>query len=149
MDDFIEFNLIQVDATAGGKVQLIGPVRERVDLIARQFRDFLRGSADEQAHGIMLTNEFKLRRHVTPAAGWLSFLADVGDGKEEKLDEVAVIAFVREKGADADEALRRTGADLAGVTLPAPPFAVAVKVSKEEPFVVREWYTKAAAGFFA
>jgi hypothetical protein len=152
MDEFIDFNFVRVDEPNGAKVAKPQRVRERVDLIARQFRDFLHSpsaASDDQVRGIMVTNEFKLRRHSTSEAGWLSFLVDVGDGRDEKLQEVAIMAFVRDKGDEARAALAKIAPHVDVPSLPAPPLAVAVGLTNDLPFVIREWYTKAAAGFFA
>jgi hypothetical protein len=148
MDDFLKFNFVRVDATLAVQKS---EADERVDLIARQFRDFLFGgvAADDGVHGIMISNEFMLRRRVTHAAGWLSFLVDVGNGKTEKLEEAAVVVFVREPGDDARAAMDRIAMHVDVKSLPAAPLAVAVELTKNVPFIIREWYTKAAAGFFA
>jgi hypothetical protein len=148
MDDFLKFNFVRVDASGAVKKT---EADERVDLIARQFRDFLFGgvATDDGPHGIMISNEFMLRRRVTHAAGWLSFLVDVGDGKTEKFEEAAVVVFIREAGDDARAAMDRIATHVDVKSLPATPLAVAVELRKDVPFIIREWYTKAAAGFFA
>jgi hypothetical protein len=148
MDDFLKFNFIRVDASGAVKKT---EADERVDLIARQFRDFLFGGVanDDGVHGIMISNEFMLRRRVSHAAGWMSFLVDVGDGKTEKLEEAAVVVFIREPGDDARAALDRVATHIDVKSLPPSPLVVVVELTKDVPFIIREWYTKAAAGFFA
>ena len=70
MDEFVGFNFVRLDAAGapGRKVSVVerGARRERVDIVARQFRDFLRegDGADDSPRGLMLTHDFKLRRRV-------------------------------------------------------------------------------------
>src|SRR5947209_16080510 len=126
MDEFIEFNFVRVDEPNTARIVKPQRMRERVDLIARQFRDFLHAptaTSDESPRGIMVTNEFKLRRRATPDAGWMSFLVDVGDGRDEKLQEVAIMAFVRDKGDEARAALAKVAPHIELSSLPAPPVA--------------------------
>jgi hypothetical protein len=152
MDEFIDFNFVRIDEPNGARIVKPQRVRERVDLIARQFRDFLHSpnaATDDGARGIMVTNEFKLRRHATNDAAWMSFLVEVGDGRDEKLQEAAIMVFVRKKGDEARAALAKVAPHVDLASLPAAPVAVAVGLTHDLPFVIREWYTKAAAGFFA
>ena len=85
MDPFVGFTLVELDASdSSQKVRTIRneAIRERVDLISRQFHDVLMDGdqADTDPHGMVLTSDFKIRRQVSPTAGWLSFMVDHGDG---------------------------------------------------------------------
>ena len=152
MDEFVGFEFVLLDASAG-KVKVLerGPRRERIDLIARQFRDFLRDPniADDAPHGLMMTHDFKLRRQVGKSAGWLTFLVDRGDGKQEVLEEVATVAFARSDDAEADRFLKKVAPYINLADLPRPPFAVAVKRVPKVPLIVSEWLGKSAAAFLA
>lgn len=155
MDEFVSFNFVLLDASGGGtrKVSVLekGPRRERVDVVARQFRDALLAGdpADDSPRGLMLTHDFKLRRQVGESAGWLSFLVDRGDGVTERLEEVAIVVFARGDNAESRHTLRRLQSYINLADLPAAPMAVAVQLSPKVPSVVREWYGKAVAGLFA
>ena len=98
MDEFVSFDFVLLDASAGPsrQVRIVdrGVRRERIDLIARQFHDFLRrgDQSDTAPHGMVLTHDFKLRRQVGRRAGWLTFLVDRGSGKPK------VAAFVDQTG---------------------------------------------------
>ena len=154
MDEFVEFNYLLLDASApdGAAVVQRTVCNERVDLIPRQFRDFLKKhpDADGEPRGMVMTHDFKVRGQATQAAGWMTFHVDRGDGRAEELERVALVAFAR----DSDEAVRRVlqreapGA-AAGRQLPPSPFAVGVLLTGEVPSIVREFLTKAAAGFFS
>ena len=156
MDEFVGFTFVLLDASAGpsGKVRAVerSPRRERVDVIARQFRDHLRSGdpADTSPHGIMLTHDFKLRRQLTgPSSGWLAFLVDRGDGTAEKLEEVALVAFAKADDAAGRAALKKLAPYANLADLPAPPVVVAVRLAGRVPSVVTEWYGKSVAAFFA
>ena len=160
MDEFVGFNFLVLDAAGGGApaagVVEQGGRRERVDLIARQFRDFLAGPAPPDGNddgaaprGFLMTHDFKLRGRATRAAGWLAFVVDRGDGTAENFQEVARVAFAREDGPEAREALRRLAPHAAGRPLPPAPLAVAVRLVPDVPSVVADMLPKAAAGFFS
>src|SRR3954470_24448257 len=154
MDPFLQFNFVLLDGSAGpaqaATVKQNGPRSERVDVIARQLRSQLDDSdpTDTAARPLSLTYDFKLRREVHGDVAWLAFMVDVGDGRTEKLEEVAFMVLVRGDGdrAWAGERLAPY-ADIA--TLPDAPLAVAVRRVEHVPPIVSEWFTKAAAGFFA
>ena len=155
MDKFVEFNYLLLDAApdAAGPVAIKPTVcRERVDVIARQFRAALDegGPADDPPRGMVLTHDFKVRTRATRAAGWVGFYVDRGDGTAERLERVALVAFAR--AADDEEVgrvVREVAPGTAGRQLPPAPFAVGVLLAADVPPVVREFLTKAAAGFFA
>jgi hypothetical protein len=154
MDPFLQFNFVLLDGSASptqaASLKQTGPRSERVDVIARQLRQQLDEGdpADTAPHALSLTYDFKLRREVHGDAAWLAFMLDIGDGRTEKLEEVAFMVLVR---ADADRAWAGTKlspyADIA--TLPAAPLAIAVMRAKYVPPIISEWFTKAAAGFFS
>ena len=157
MDEFVGFNYVLLDASGGAASREAKVVeqchrRERVDVIARQFRDFLKrqGDTDEQQpRGLMMTHDFKVRGQATSAAGWLSFHVDRGDGTGEQLERVALVAFAREGEEEVRRVLRREAPPAAARQLPPSPFAVAVILSARVPSVVSEFLTKAVAGFFS
>ena len=163
MDEFVGFSFLLVDVGRGrptGEVVVVerGGRRERVDLIARQFRDFLAkpappgGDEHDAPRGFLMTHDFRLRGRAVRAAGWLEFHAvrAPGGGTTEELVEVARLVFARAAGEDAAAAvLRRLGRYADGLTVPAAPFAVAVLVAADVPSVVRDMLPKAAAGFFS
>ncbi len=155
MDEFVAFNFVLLDAS-GGPAQKVsvrerGTRRERVDVVARQFRDALREGdpADASPRGLMLTHDFKLRRQVGDSAGWLAFLVDRGDGTEERLEDVALVVFAREDNGEARQVLKRLEpyTNLAG--LPPAPLVVAVRLVPKVPSIISEWYGKSVAGMFA
>jgi hypothetical protein len=154
MDAFVQFNFVLLDGSRGpaqaAVVKENGTRSERVDVIARQLRAQLDDGdpTDTTAHALSLTYDFKLRREVRGDAAWLAFMVDMGDGRVEKLEEVAFMVLVRGQGdrAWAGERLAPY-ADIA--TLPDAPLAVAVRRVENVPPIVSEWFTKAAAGFFA
>ena len=123
-----------------------GPRRERVDLIARQFHTFLLqgDQADTNPHGMVLTDDFKLRRQVGHTAGWLMFVVD-RDGNPE---EVALVVFARSNDQEGREALRRLEPYMKLEALPPAPLIVAVKLVPKVPLIVTDWFGKSAAGFF-
>jgi hypothetical protein len=128
-----------------------GTRRERVDVVARQFREALRAGdpADESPRGMMLTHDFKLRRRVGETAGWLTFLVDRGRGAAEELEEVALVVFAREANEEGRAALRKLAPYANVADLPPAPLVVAVRLAARVPSVVSEWYGRSVAGFFA
>ena len=152
MDPFVGFTFVELDASDAKKVRVVRKEerRERVDLIARQFHDALtaRDPSDISAQGMVLTPEFKLRGQVTSTAGWLTFVVDQGDGKEEKLEEVATVFFARGDDAEGRDVLRRVDQYIHSNELSAPPLVVAVKLKPTVPVIVRDWYAKSVAAFF-
>ena len=150
MDEFVGFNYLLVDA-ASPEPTVVEQChqRERVDVIARQFRDLLKqhAVAEDQPRGMMMTHDFKVRGQATRAAGWLSFHVDPGDGKQIK--QVALVAFAREDGEEVGRVLQREAPGLSTRQLPPAPFAVAVLMTRPVPSIVAEFLTKAAAGFFS
>ena len=155
MDEFVGFNFVLLDASRGPS-QKVGVVertarRERVDVIARQFREALREGdpSDTSPRGLMLTHDFKIRRQAGESAGWVAFLVDRGDGTEERLEEVALVVFARADGAEARQAMRKLDPYVNVAELPPAPVVVAVKLAAKVPSIVREWYGKAVAGMFA
>ena len=153
MDKFVEFNYLVVDASPaarGGTPREPFPCRVRVDVIARQFRDLLRQGplSDDRPRGMVLTDDFKVSGRVTPAAGWLTFHVDRGDGSGRDLEQVAVVAFGREPDEAVIGLMRRVAPALAGRPLPPAPFAVAVLLVGDLPSIVSDFLTKVAAGFF-
>jgi hypothetical protein len=154
LDKFVEFNYLLLDASPAAPRVAAGPspCRERVDVIARQFRDLLGRDhpADDRPRGMVMTHDFKVRCRATRAAGWLSFHVDRGDGTAEELEQVALVAFARAGGdEEVRRVLQRAAPDAATRPLPAAPFAVGVLLTGDVPPVVSEFLTKAAAGFFA
>jgi hypothetical protein len=155
MDEFVGFNFVLLDASRGpsakARVEERGTRRERVDVVARQFRDFLRGGdpADESPRGMMLTHDFKLRRKVGPTAGWLTFLVDRGRGMDEELQEVALVIFAREANEEGRRALRKLEPYVNVADLPPAPLVVAVRLAGRVPSIISEWYGRSVAGFFA
>ena len=155
MDEFVGFTFVLLDAS-GGKSQKVrvverGPKRERVDVVARQFRDALKegDAADTTPRGLMLTHDFRISRQMTgSSSGWLTFLVDRGDGTTEKLEEVALVAFAPTDDAASRAALRKVDPYVNLADLPAPPVVVAVRLAERVPSVVREWYGKSVAAFF-
>src|SRR5579859_344835 len=143
MDPFVGFTFVELDASDPKKVRLIRkePRRERADLIARQFHDALtsRDPSDTTPQGMVLTSDFKISGQATPTAGWLTFLVDQGDGKDEKLEEVATIFFAREDDRAGRDVLRRVDSYVHANELPAPPVVVAVKLTPTVPAIVRDW----------
>src|SRR5690349_20296485 len=93
------------------KVRVVerGERRERVDVVARQFRDSLRSGdpADISPQTLMLTHDFKVRRQVTDTAGWLTFLVDRSRREAEELEEVALVVFARAADEPGRRALRK------------------------------------------
>ncbi|HZN69929.1 MAG TPA: hypothetical protein VFB66_31935 [Tepidisphaeraceae bacterium] len=155
MDEFVGFSFVLLDASGGKrqKVRVVerGPRRERVDVVARQFRDVLREGdpADASPRWLILTHDFKLRRQLTgPSAGWLAFLVDRGDGTTEKLEEVALVAFARQNDAAARAALKKLDPYVNLADLPPPPLVVAVRLAERVPSIISEWYGKSVAAFF-
>jgi hypothetical protein len=154
VDEFVGFNFVLLDASGGAsrKVAVLerAPRRERVDIIARQFRDFLLEGdrADADARGMMLTHDFKVRRQISPTAGWLAFAVDRSAGETERLEDVALVVFAREDNPEAREALRKLQPYAHVPDLPPAPLAVAVQLAPKVPSIVSEWYGKSVAGFF-
>ncbi len=153
MDEFVEFNYLLLDASAPDATAVVERTvcRERVDLIPRQFRDFLKGHevADEHPRGIVMTHDFKVQGQATRTAGWLSFHVDRGDGRGEELERVALVAFARDSDEEVRRVLLREAPEAVGRQLPPAPFAVGVLLTGNVPSVVSEFLTKAAAGFFS
>ena len=155
MDEFVEFNYLLLDAAAAADGAATVVERtvccERVDLVPRQFRDFLNkaGAADEQPRGMVMTHDFKVRGQATRAMGWLSFHVDRGDGKVEQLERVALVAFARGADEEVRRVLQREAPPTAARQLPPAPFAVGVLLTANVPSIVRDFLTKAAAGFFS
>ena len=154
MDEFVGFNFVLLDASRGPSraVEVLerGEKRERVDLVARQFRDFLRQGdpSDASPRGTMLTHDFKLRRGVGESAGWLIFLVDQGRGEAEELEEVALVVFAADDPGRR-EAVAKLEPYIDAADVPAAPLVVAVRLSDRVPSIVSEWYGKCVAGFFA
>ena len=155
MDEFVGFNFVLLDGSRGpshkAPVEERGQRRERVDVIARQFRDFLRGGdpADESPRGMMLTHDFKVRRKVGDTAGWLAFLVDRGRGESEELEEVALVVFARAADEAGRQALRKLAPYADAADLPPAPLVVAVRLAARVPSVIAEWYGRSVASFFA
>jgi len=154
VDAFVGFQFVLLDASdAAKKVREVerAPRRERVDLISRQFRDVLLAGDQNDTNpiGLVMTGDFKIRRHVGPTAGWLAFMVDRGDGKTEKLEEVALVVFATADDEAGRSALRQLEPYANVASLPAPPVVVAVKRAASVPLIVSEWYGKAVAAFFA
>lgn len=154
MDAFVQFNFVLVDGSAGpaqpGAIKQNGTRSERVDVIARQLRGQLDDGdpTDTAPRALSLTYDFKLRREVHGDAAWLAFMVDVGDGRTEKLEEVAFMILLRQNG-DRAWAGQRLAPSAEIATLPDAPLAIAVRRVEHVPPIVSEWFTKAAAGFFA
>jgi hypothetical protein len=150
VDPFIPFTYLFIDATSNPP-KLNPPVekQERMDLVARQFRDFLfeDDPSDTSPHRFPLTSDFKLARQVDAAAAFLSFQVDEGDGVTEQLREVAQMLLLRE-GSIPDSLLKKLPPALRLPPLPKPPVAIVIQAAPKVPFVIRDWYTKPAAGFF-
>ena len=153
MDEFVEFNYLLLDTVASDGAAAVERTvcRERVDLIPRQFRDFLKGRevADEQPQGMVMTHDFKVQGQAMRTAGWLSFHVDRGDGRGEQLERVAVVAFARDSDEEVQRVLLREAPEAVGRQLPPAPFAVGVLLTGTVPSIVSEFLTKAAAGFFS
>ena len=154
MDKFAEFHYLLLDASslegASRAPAAVTACNERVDVVARQFRDFLRrpASADGRPVGMMMTHDFKVRGHATRASGWLSFHVDRGDGITESLEEVAVVAFARDDDSEVKKLLGRFPG-VKEVSPPPTPCAVAVLLKRPVPGIVSDFLTKVAAGFFS
>jgi hypothetical protein len=155
VDEFVGFEFLLLDASRGPsqKVRVVerGPRRERVDLIARHFHEFLTEGdpGDASPHGLVMTHDFKVRRQVGKTAGWLAFLVDRGTVQQEELEEVALVVFAREDDSQRREVLRRLEPYISLAALPPAPMVVAVRLAADVPPVVGEWYGKAVAGFFS
>lgn len=153
MDQFVDFSFVLLDASGSSKPAKIverTSKRERIDLIARQFHDFLTegDQSDTTPHGLVLTYDFKLCRQIGKTAGWMKFMVDRGSGKNEELEEVALVVFTREYDDEGQNALQRLQPYINPSTLPSAPVVVAVRLSSKVPRIIEEWYGKAAAGFF-
>jgi hypothetical protein len=147
LDEFVDFNFVLLNASNDKvTIEKKGPRRERVDLIARQFHAFLLqgDQADTAPHGMVLTDDFKLRRQVGQTAGWLTFLVE-RDGNPE---EVALVVFARANDQEGREALLRLERFMKPESLPPAPLIVAVKLVPKVPLIISEWFGKSAAGFF-
>jgi hypothetical protein len=155
MDQFVDFNFVLLDASQGPsrKVRAVerGPRRERVDVIARQFGEFLRQGdpSDDSPREMLLTHDFKVRRQVGETAGWLTFLVDRANGAAEELEEVALVVFARSDEGAARPAMRKLEPYANVADLPEAPVVVAVRLAARVPSVVTEWYGKSVAAFFA
>jgi hypothetical protein len=155
MDQFVGFNFVVLDASdkaTKAQIQLNEHNhRERVDLIARQFRDVLLegDQSDSNPHGLVLTSDFKVARSVRKSAGWISFWVDRGDGKTELLEEVAMVVFARLDDREGQEGLKKLEPFVHLNELPPAPLVAAVKLSRSVPLIVSEWYGKSVAGFFS
>jgi hypothetical protein len=155
MDPFMQFNFVLLDGSRGpsqsAAIKESGTRSERVDVIARQLRQQMDEGdpADTSPRALSLTYDFKLRREVHGDAAWLAFLVDVGDGRVEKLEEAAFMVLVRGQGGDRQWAAERLTPYANIAELPPAPLAVAVRVVQRVPPIISEWFTKAAAGFFA
>ena len=156
MDEFVGFNFVLLDSSGGPsqKVAVVerGARRERVDIVARQFREFLSEGdpADTAPRGLMLTHDFKVSRQVGESAGWLAFMVDRGgDVDAERLEEEALVVFAREDNAEARQVLRRLKPYVNVADLPPAPVVVAVGLAAKVPSIVSEWYGKSVAGWFA
>ena len=155
MDEFVGFNFVLLDAS-GGPSQKVAvrertTRRERVDVIARQFRDALAEGdpADASPRGLMLTHDFKVRRQIGQSAGAITFAVDRGAGRAEDLEDVALVVFAREDTAEARQALRKLEPYAHVPDLPPAPLVVAVRLAAKVPSIVSEWYGKSVAAFFA
>jgi hypothetical protein len=150
VDPFIPFTLILIDAS-GTPPKASPPVQkhERMDLVARQFRDFLNEGdpSDISPHRFPLSPDFKLARQVAGPAAFLSFQVDEGDGVTEKLREVVQMLLVRE-GSPAAALVEKLASSVRLPELTGAPTAVVIQVAPSVPFVIRDWYSKPAAGFF-
>ena len=153
MDEFVKFNYLLLDASAPGGAAVVRRTagNERVDLIPRQFRDFLKKHPDAEGEprGMVMTHDFKVRAQATRAAGWMSFHVDRGDGTGEQLERVALVAFARDSDEEVRRVLGREAPAAAGRQLPPAPLAVGVLLTGNVPSIVAEFLTKAAAGFFS
>jgi hypothetical protein len=153
LDEFVEFNYLLLNASpdVGRPAGNAERCTERVDVIARQFRDFLKRQtvAGERPSGVMMTHDFRVRGQASRAAGWLSFYVDRGDGSGEALEEVAIVAFARERDGEVRGVLERVMPGAPRVTLPAAPLAVGVLLAAKVPRIVVEFMPKVAAGFFS
>jgi len=153
MDPFVGFTFVELDASDPKKVRIVRKEerRERADLIARQFHDVLtaRDPADTSPQGMVLTGDFKISGQVTQTAGWLTFHVDKGEGREEQLKEVATVFFAREDDAAGRDVRRRVDPYVHANELPPPPLVIAVKLSPTVPAIIRDWYAKSVAAFFA
>ena len=75
MDEFVGFNFLLLDASGGPSKKVLvkerGTRRERVDVIARQFRNALRAgdAGDDSPRGLIMTHDFKIRRQIGPSSG--------------------------------------------------------------------------------
>jgi len=150
MDPFVGFTFMELDASDPRKARVVKKEdrRERVDMVARQFHDVLtaRDPADTSPQGMVLTPDFKIQGQVTSKSGWLTFLVDEGTVAEPSLKEVATVYFARD---DDRELFKRLEPYIHAVELPRPPVVVAVQFAPKVPRIVREWYGKAVAAFFA
>ena len=150
VDEFVGFDFVLLDASGGPsqkvRVKERGERRERVDLIARQFKAFLVGGDqdDTEPHGLVLTPEFKVRRQATEKAGWLTFVSDDGGPPRE----LAHVVFAREDGPDARRAMARLEPFAHVGEMPRPPVVIAVELVPRVPSIVKEWYGRCVAGFF-
>jgi hypothetical protein len=149
----MQFNFMRLDASRGPSQPAIVEERatpsERVDVIARQLGDHMNAcdSSDTSPRSLSLTYDFKLRCEVHGDAAWLAFMVDVGDGRVEKLEEVAFMVVLRRDGDDRAWAAARLKPFANLSDLPQAPLAVAVRRANKVPLIITEWYTKAAAGF--
>ncbi len=155
MEEFVGFEFLLLDASQGPshKVRIVeqGGRRERVDLVARHFHEFLieGDPSDTSPHGMVMTHDFKVRRQVGRSAGWLTFLVDRGTVQQEELEEVALVVFARNDDQERRDVLRRLQPYVSLAVLPPGPIVVAVKLAADVPPVVNEWYGKSVAGFFS
>jgi len=143
----VDFNFVLLNASNDKvTIETKGPRRERVDLIARQFHAFLLqgDQADTAPHGMVLTDDLKLRRQVGQTAGWLTFLVD----RDGNLEEVALVVFARADEQEGREALRRLERFVKLESLPPAPLIVAVKLVSKVPLIITEWFGKSAVRFF-
>ena len=152
MDPYAQFNYLFVNASATPPaVKPVETKRERIDLIARQFRDVLYDGdpTDPTSHRFPLTPDFNLARILTPAAAWLSFQLDTGDGKTEQFQDVVQMLLLRDTSAESIQLLKKIPDMIKLPPLPEAPLAIVLQLTPKVPFIIRDWYTKPAAGFFA
>ena len=155
MEEFVGFEFLLLDASQGPsqKVRIVerGARRERIDLVARHFHEFLTEGdpSDTSPHGMVMTHDFKVRRQVGKSAGWLAFLVDRGTVQKEELEEVAFVVFARDDDQERRDVLRHLQPFISLAALPPAPMVVAIRLAADVPPVIGEWYGKAVAGFFS
>jgi len=90
MDEFVSFSFVSLDASGGPARERWscaseGRAAERVDVIARQFRDALRtGDSADDSPGDDVDPRLQAPPQIGESSGWLSFVVDRGDGVTER-----------------------------------------------------------------